>query len=198
MAAANSKPYGIVYCVTNLVNGKKYIGQTTMPLSRRWSAHCGTNVSCRALSAAIRKYGRERFTIEQIDAAPTREKLDEMECFYIARFCTMDSALGYNLREGGNTSAPSDESRQRMSQAKAGTTMPESQRMKIAAALKGKAKTPEHNARVSAAKRNKPFSEEHRSKLSAARIGWVMPESHREAVSRAAKARHAAAKLQTD
>lgn len=198
MATSDSKPYGIVYCVTNLVNGKRYIGQTTMPLARRWSAHCGANVSCRALSAAIRKYGRGHFTIEQIDAATTRDQLDKMECLYIARFGTMDRALGYNLREGGNTSTPSDESRKRMSKAKTGTTMPEAQRMKISAALKGRVKSAEHNARVSAAKSGKPLSEEHRSKLSAARMGWVMPDSHREAVSRAAKARHAAAKLQAN
>ena len=33
------KPYGIIYKITNKVNGKCYIGQTTKSLSDRWSKH---------------------------------------------------------------------------------------------------------------------------------------------------------------
>lgn len=30
---------GIIYSITNTVNGKKYIGQTVRPLEKRWTQH---------------------------------------------------------------------------------------------------------------------------------------------------------------
>lgn len=191
MAVFDSKPYGIIYCITNKANGKRYIGQTTMSLSRRWSAHCGSSMSCRALSNAIQKYGRENFNVEVIDSATCQEELDKKEQFYIACFGTLRQDAGYNLREGGNSSRPTEAARQKMAAAKKGRALSEDQKRKISEALRGRKKTDDHNRNVSLAKKGQQFSAEHRAKLSAARMGWVMPESHKIAVSNATKARHA-------
>ena len=34
-----SKPFGVVYLITNTVNGKVYVGQTINGLSKRWKGH---------------------------------------------------------------------------------------------------------------------------------------------------------------
>ena len=40
MTLKNKKGYGVIYTITNLVNGKKYIGQTSKYyINDRWSQH---------------------------------------------------------------------------------------------------------------------------------------------------------------
>ena len=54
-----SKPFGVVYLITNTVNGKVYVGQTINGLSKRWKGHKNDvrNGSQNPLHRAIRKYG---------------------------------------------------------------------------------------------------------------------------------------------
>ena len=52
------KPFGIVYLIWNMVNGKKYVGQTIQPLEKRFNAH---KYADSLLGRAIRKYGAENF-----------------------------------------------------------------------------------------------------------------------------------------
>jgi len=102
-----------VYLITNLINGKRYIGQTNRPLARRWSQHCSSSGCC-ALSSAIRKYGKENFSMEILFDVPTRELADEFEKAYIERYHTM-VPNGYNLKTGGDVPVYSEESRRKMS-----------------------------------------------------------------------------------
>jgi hypothetical protein len=55
-----------IYMITNIVNNKKYIGQTISSIEHRWDQHTSnarryTN-KCRYLENAIRKYGEHNFT----------------------------------------------------------------------------------------------------------------------------------------
>lgn len=184
MADTDSKPYGIIYCITNLVNGKRYIGQTTMPLMHRWRSHCGAT-GCKAMRSAIEKYGRDAFEVHQIDAAYSAEELDQKECLYIESFGTMEHGKGYNLKTGGGSGRPSELSKQRMSDAKRGFIMNPATKEKISLALKGVPKTEAHSAKVSAAKRGKPNSEQHRINQSKPRPDFVMSESHKAAIRQA-------------
>ena len=88
-----------VYLITNLINGKRYIGQTSKSLEQRWYLH-QHRPNCKALHSAIKKYGADNFSIEILDSAPTRELLGELEVEYIHRYCTI-SPNGYNLTAGG-------------------------------------------------------------------------------------------------
>lgn len=102
-AAINSKPYGIIYCITNKVNGKRYIGQTTRTVSERFNGHLysfGRN-GCPLLSAAIKKYGKEAFDVFVIGSAATQYELDLLEIKLIEQYRTTDRALGYNIAPGG-------------------------------------------------------------------------------------------------
>lgn len=113
----------IIYKITNTVNGKVYIGQTVQANhQRRWRKHV-TNASkemrCRALAAAIQKYGAEAFTfcvVEQMAKDSTQADLDTAEARWISKEGSM-SPGGYNLTVGGGSAgARSAETKARISQ----------------------------------------------------------------------------------
>lgn len=88
----------IIYKVTNLINGKLYIGQTVRTLDERKEEHFRKRKSI--LSQAIRKYGKENFVFEVIDTAETVEGLNEKEIQWIT-FYNCLTPYGYNQCEGG-------------------------------------------------------------------------------------------------
>ncbi len=93
--------FGIIYKVTNKINQKVYIGQTTKKLSRRWSDHCSKkNKSCKALHNSIQKYGKHNFTCEPILTCFNRDDLNLFETYFIKYYKSF-SKLGYNLSRGG-------------------------------------------------------------------------------------------------
>lgn len=91
----------VIYKITNLVNGKIYIGQTIQTLEKRLKQHFKPSNGCTILREAIKKYGRENFTIEQICTVFKRISLDEVEKLCIKQFNSI-SPNGYNIVDGGN------------------------------------------------------------------------------------------------
>lgn len=89
----------LVYLITNTINGKRYVGQTSGSLERRWFLHKNRK-SCTALRSAIDKYGENNFTVEALFSVPTKELTGELEIEYIARYNTR-APNGYNLTKGG-------------------------------------------------------------------------------------------------
>ena len=65
----------IIYKITNKLNGKVYIGQTVGSLQARWKAHLRSRDNA-VFHKALRKYGAENFTVEQIDMAVSTAELD--------------------------------------------------------------------------------------------------------------------------
>lgn len=98
--------HGIIYKATNLINGKVYIGKTTMPFAQRKSKH-KYNAFKEDGDAyeyhfyrAIRKYGWDNFKWEIIDEADTKEELNEKEVFWIEYYDSYYN--GYNMTKGGD------------------------------------------------------------------------------------------------
>lgn len=59
---------GHIYCVTCLPTGELYFGQTVMSIERRFGKHISKalrNPQCK-FHRAIRKYGVENFTVEEV------------------------------------------------------------------------------------------------------------------------------------
>lgn len=113
-AKVDSKPYGVVYCIENTVNGKRYVGQTVQPIQKRWMSHQAHN-ECAALHGSIKKYGAQAFEIYILDEADSKSNLDTLEDFYIRLLNTVDRSIGYNLRGGGSFGTHSDDSKKKMS-----------------------------------------------------------------------------------
>jgi len=96
----------LIYLITNLVNGKIYVGQTKRTLNIRWYMHKydAERGEPFPICNAIRKYGADSFTIKEIDRAETREQADFLETTWIFLMQARDRKIGYNIREGGNSS----------------------------------------------------------------------------------------------
>lgn len=92
----------IIYKCVNNVNGKVYVGQTTQKLNERVSDHLHKTRkgSDTALSNAIRKYGVDMFSWEEIDSADSLDMLNDLEIYWI-RFFKSFAPNGYNLTTGG-------------------------------------------------------------------------------------------------
>lgn len=150
----------IVYLITNKINGKQYVGQTTRSLSDRWKFHCSSSSGCLAIKSAIIKYGKENFDVEAIFNACTEEELNEKEIEFISKFNTI-SPNGYNLKTGGNRPIYSQESRKKMSLSRKAYRQSKESNKKGAIARTGS-----KNWAF-----GKKFTEEHRKNLSEARKG---------------------------
>lgn len=117
MVVNGREVYGIIYKITNNINGKVYIGQTSKKrgfldryphkgtgIERVYNFHKknkdrgdGYNVY---LLNSIEKYGFNAFTVEEVfDIAFSKDELNEKEMYYIQYF---DSFVnGYNSTLGG-------------------------------------------------------------------------------------------------
>lgn len=97
---------GIIYKITNKVNGKIYIGQTVKSEPQRWQQHLWysnnnkDNQDCPYLCNAIRKYGKENFLREILEEIPN-ELLDKREIYWITFYNSTNPDIGYNLNLGG-------------------------------------------------------------------------------------------------
>ena len=89
---------GIIYKITNKVNGKSYIGQTRYTIEFRWKQHQHKKDNT-YFHNAIHKYGIENFSIEILEKCNI-EDLNSREIFYIAKYDTFKN--GYNLTIGGD------------------------------------------------------------------------------------------------
>ncbi len=104
--------YGVIYRITCLATGKCYHGQTINP-KERWPHHLRRDSHCLALRNAIEKYGRDNFNFEIVATGSSLEELNALEKDFVRASL---SPLGYNLREGGDSRKPSEETRRRLSE----------------------------------------------------------------------------------
>jgi len=93
--------YGIIYSARNLINNKRYIGQTTCSLEKRRREHINSIGQQKYIfQRAMKKYGVENFIWEELDYADSPEELDYKETYWIDHFGTYGNN-GYNMTVGG-------------------------------------------------------------------------------------------------
>jgi group I intron endonuclease len=93
---------GIIYKATNVINGKIYVGKTTLVLAKRVQKHVAVRKRPRqVVHLAIAKYGAENFSWDVLETVPN-EMLDDAEKRWIASLNTTVKEIGYNRSTGGD------------------------------------------------------------------------------------------------
>ena len=154
----------VIYLITNLINNKKYVGQTQQGREeRRWQEHFIYTVDDnKILHNAIRKYGPENFEFKVIETDIPEELIDEREKYYIKYYNTFYlNKQGYNMTKGGqgiHGYVHTDETKYRIKESN------------LTAWQRIKKEEPERYAQLclnrSLAIKGKPKSAEHRAALS--------------------------------
>lgn len=147
-----------VYSHTNKINGKVYIGLTSMKPEERWANgkhyHNGTH-----FRNAIDKYGWDNFEHKIIEDGLTKEEAADLEIYYISLYNSTDRRYGYNMSSGGENGGghpQTEEARKKIGQNGCHTGMV------------GKKLSKEHKKKLLDSITGKPRSEETKRKISEA------------------------------
>nr|DAE13124.1 MAG TPA: intron associated endonuclease [Siphoviridae sp. ctLqe90] len=122
-----------IYCYTNLLNGKKYIGRTKQTLTQRAGKDGKKYYGCLHFGYAIKKDGWENFFAEILEDELTYEEACEKEKEYISKFETSNPKKGYNLQKGGE--GPNRESLEKMRKSHEGKHLSEEHKKHISEGL---------------------------------------------------------------
>lgn len=133
----------IIYKITNKINGKYYIGQTTQGIERRWKDHC-KNSNKSAISLAIKKHGKENFFIESIVKCDSVEEMNKRETMCIKVLNSL-APNGYNIEVGGKNRNMAESTKKKLSKInkntippdRKGCTISKKHKLQISAKMKG-------------------------------------------------------------
>lgn len=92
-----------IYLITNLQNGKQYVGATRRSAFIRFKEHFveSKNVNSKSpLHHDMRKYGLPNFSLTILESGMDDSKICEREKYYISKYDTFKS--GYNCTVGGS------------------------------------------------------------------------------------------------
>lgn len=105
---------GTIYCITNKVNKKQYVGSTILPLNKRWKAHVNSSKAYpeRELYSDMNKYGTGKFNVSVLEEV-AEDKLGEREIYWIDKLNTLNE--GYNQTKGGERPVMTDETKAKLS-----------------------------------------------------------------------------------
>lgn len=173
---------GGIYKITNLVNGKFYVG-SSVDIKNRLRQHFGNlrrgTHHNHHLQNAWNKYGAEAFEHSMLEQVTGIETLVEREQFWIDEL--QANERGYNARTKADSNfghCPSPETRAKIGAVNRGRKITEEQRAKQMAYW-----TPEARAEQAARKRGLKMSDAHRAKLSAINKGKKISDAQRRGQS---------------
>lgn len=105
MNDANDKDSSyVVYCHTNLIDRKKYIGVTSNSPRMRYGKDGSRYKQSVYFYNAIQKYGWKNFSHKILKSSLSKDEASEWEKYYIKLYDTQNREHGYNIQEGGISS----------------------------------------------------------------------------------------------
>ena len=92
-----------VYCYTNKINGKKYIGQVCSKVNTLSTRHKRHMKGSLLIDKKLREYGEDNFVLEIIHIGYDYKEMNYFESFYIKYYNTIVlNNHGYNISKGQN------------------------------------------------------------------------------------------------
>jgi group I intron endonuclease len=178
-----------VYLARNLVNNKRYVGKTIMPLGSRVSNHCTrAKKSTTPFARALTKHGPEHFEWIVLYESDNDTDLLRVEVVMIAMLRTK-VPRGYNLTNGGEGLSGHKHSlvtRAKMSADLMGRSygpLSVEHREKLRITNTGRKRSPESIAKSAAAHKGSHHSAEAKARISIAKTGKRLSLEHRERIS---------------
>lgn len=152
-----------IYLITNLINGKQYVGQTTQAAEKRFYRHLTGHSKNMIIGKAIKKHGAENFEMSVLENCDSIEALNEREEFYIQSLNTL-IPNGYNVALGGNNRIMHEESKDKIRQKLKGVKKSEDHKRKVVEALSNL--DPNFMDTIRAKRKCRPYSSSQRKNLS--------------------------------
>ena len=175
----------LIYMITNDVNSKVYVGQTTKSLANRIQNHKNSMVSGvdTHLYRAMRLYGWNKFHFHVIAETHDQDTLNELEQYYIAKYNSIQE--GYNMAPGGaiNTmSSPVVKSKHDAKMRDPEVRQKISESMKKSYAVRG-GPSDEHRKKLSESRKALYASDKGKEVISKFRSSFVLSDSHYKALN---------------
>jgi len=160
---------GIIYVLTNKINGKQYVGQTTQTFNKRLQGHLYMSNKEKprmVIGRAIKKYGIDSFGIETHDIMNCC--LDDTEKVMIKTLNTK-TPNGYNVIDGGNTTYGfhhTEETKKKMSLSNIGENNPMYGKIGDKNPNYGSHRTKDTKRKISKIAVNRKYSKKSKEKMS--------------------------------
>ena len=168
-----------IYRITCLATDKIYIGSSTS-VQRRFYQHRtelkhNTHVNPH-LQNAFNKYGMRNFIFEILEECSV-EELQDLEKKYLDELQPFGNK-GFNIDRDPVRIEMAEETKEKIRQAKLGTTYSEESKQKMSDSAKARFESQEERDKLSRAHRGKTHSEETRKKMSESRKAYLAENDH--------------------
>ena len=183
-----------IYCIENILDGKKYIGKSTnfkkRIISHKFSLRL--NKESEYIQHAWNKYGEDSFRFYMlIECISDDDLLDQLEIFYIKYLHSHASEWGYNLSWGGSKTRQgmksSEETKRKQSDSLKGKPLSEQTKNKMSLSTmgripwnKGIPRSEQEKENISKSKMGIPLSENHKQRISKGQTGLVRSRESRK------------------